>query len=318
MKFLVTGANGDIGEAIGRIIRENWPGASLHGADLGDPWPASELFDRVHGLPRGDDAGFGAALNRLARDIGADCVIPVPEPELRHLAEIRGPADDLPLLMLRSDLVSTMLDKLQTARWLARHGLPAPRTVPLAEAIDGDLPVFVKQARGHGARNTEIVRSPARLAVAKAEAPADAIAQELLEPADREYTCAVFRSGDTLRTLAMRRLLEGGTTMRIVIERHPAVDEILAAIATAADLQGSLNVQIRLTRKGPRVFEINPRFSGTVMMRHRIGFCDLVWSIGAREGRPPPGFEPPLGARVFRLAREVVAPPASSHRKGTT
>jgi len=223
----------------------------------------------------------------------------------------------LPLLMLRPELIATFLDKLETAKWLAQQGLPAPRTVPLASANADDLPVFIKRARGHGTRDTEIVRSAARLKVAMEEAPANAIAQELLEPADREYTCAVFRGGGELRTLAMRRVLEGGTTMRIGIERHAAVDELLRAIAIATDLDGSLNVQLRLTIDGPRVFEINPRFSGTVMMRHRIGFRDLVWAIEARRGQPPPSFEPPIGTRVFRQAREVVAPPESSHRKGT-
>lgn len=318
MKFLVTAANGDIGEAAGRILRETWPDAPLHGADLGDKWPAAEIFDHVHTLPRGDDRHFGEALGALAREIGADCVIPLSEPELRHLAENHGAAGDLPLLMPRPDLIATFLDKLDTAKWLVQHGLPAPRTVPLASANAGDLPIFVKRARGHGSRDTEIVRSAARLKVAMAEAPADAIAQELLEPADREYTCAVFRSGGELRTLTMRRVLEGGTTMRIEIERHAAVDALLEAIAIAADLDGPLNVQLRLTRDGPRVFEINPRFSGTVMMRHRIGFRDLVWAIEARRGQKPPSFEPPVGTRVFRQAREVVAPPANEITEGNS
>lgn len=310
MKFLVTAANGDIGEAIGRILRETWPEAALDGADLGDPWPASALFDTVHVLPPGDDPAYGDALAALARKIGADWVIPVSEPELRHLAETRGPADDLPMLMLPRGLITTFLDKLETANWLARQGIPAPRTAPLAEAGVGDLPLFVKRARGHGGRDTEIVRSAARLEIVKAETSAAFIAQELLEPADREYTCAVFRAGDSLRTVTMRRLLDGGTTVRIDVERHSVIDEVLAAIAGAANLEGSLNVQLRLTENGPRVFEINPRYSGTVIMRHKIGFRDLVWSIEARQGRRPPDFAPPVGTRVFRQSREVVAPPA--------
>jgi len=45
-----------------------------------------------------------------------------------------------------------------------------------------------------------------------------------------------------------------------------------------------MNVQLRLTEQGPRVFEINPRFSSTVLMRHRIGFSDVLWSIQEAEG----------------------------------
>ena len=40
-----------------------------------------------------------------------------------------------------------------------------------------------------------------------------------------------------------------------------------------------------ITKKGPRVFEINPRFSSTVLMRHRLGFTDLLWAIEEAEGK---------------------------------
>jgi carbamoyl-phosphate synthase large subunit len=47
-----------------------------------------------------------------------------------------------------------------------------------------------------------------------------------------------------------------------------------------------MNVQLRLTAAGPRVFEINPRFSSTALMRHRIGFSDVLWSLDEAAGRP--------------------------------
>ena len=56
-------------------------------------------------------------------------------------------------------------------------------------------------------------------------------------------------------------------------------------IAKGLNLQGSMNVQMRLTEKGPRVFEINPRFSSTVLMRHRLGFSDVLWAIDEAEGK---------------------------------
>lgn len=46
-----------------------------------------------------------------------------------------------------------------------------------------------------------------------------------------------------------------------------------------------MNVQLRLTDHGPRVFEINPRFSSTVLMRHRLGFSDVLWAIDEAQGK---------------------------------
>ena len=56
-------------------------------------------------------------------------------------------------------------------------------------------------------------------------------------------------------------------------------------IAQGLDLRGSMNIQLRLTDKGPRVFEINPRFSSTVLMRHRIGYSDVLWALDETEGK---------------------------------
>jgi len=49
-------------------------------------------------------------------------------------------------------------------------------------------------------------------------------------------------------------------------------------------LQGSMNIQLILTDSGPRIFEINPRFSSTVLMRHKLGFCDFLWSLDEAKG----------------------------------
>ena len=51
------------------------------------------------------------------------------------------------------------------------------------------------------------------------------------------------------------------------------------------NLNGSINIQLRLTKNGPRVFEINPRFSSTALMRHRIGFSDVLWAIDEAEDK---------------------------------
>jgi len=55
-------------------------------------------------------------------------------------------------------------------------------------------------------------------------------------------------------------------------------------LAVKLDLVGSINVQLRITENLPKVFEINPRFSSTVLYRHLFGFEDLIWSIEDKLG----------------------------------
>ena len=59
---------------------------------------------------------------------------------------------------------------------------------------------------------------------------------------------------------------------------------LLEKLAVKLNLVGSINVQLRITDNSPKVFEINPRFSSTVLYRHLFGFEDLIWSIEDRLG----------------------------------
>ncbi len=309
-RFLVTGANGDIGEAVGRILREVYPEAQVEGSDLSGPWPARSVFHIVHRLPHAGSAGYIDALCALARR-GFDAIVPTSEPEISRIVADAASVKALPLIMAAPKVVNTFLDKLDTARWLAANGFTPPRSMLLSEASASDLPLIVKPRRGAGGRGQEIVRTPARLALAKSERGEEAMAQQLLEVEDQEYTCAVLCFGTEVRTIVMRRQLAGDKTVKAEVVDVPAIDSMLRSLARAARPEGPLNVQLRMVAGGPKIFEINPRFSSTVMMRHQFGFRDVIWALERHKGIPIPAFCPPVGALAYRLAREVVVLPSA-------
>lgn len=307
--ILVTGASGDIADAIGRIIGERYPDTRLVGSDAGSEWPGRTVFAEMHGLPLASHLDYPAALADLAAASEAELVIPTNEHELRRLAYDPGVAAGLPLLMNPPEALLPFLNKLDTVRWLRAAGLPSPRTCLLAEAGPGDLPLVAKPICGSGSRQILVVRTREQLAAARQILGDEAIAQELLEAAQAEFTCALVRPAGRLLLLAMRRKLLGGLSSEIRIEQHDEIDALLTEIDAALPDYIALNVQLRLTQDGPRIFEINPRISSTAMLRHRAGFEDLVWLIEARLGRPvPERFDPPVGLRVFRRFTEVVVP----------
>ena len=83
----------------------------------------------------------------------------------------------------------------------------------------------------------------------------------------------------------MLRRLMGGFTSWAKVMFDPQVQEMCEKIAVGLNLCGSMNIQLRITNHGPRVFEINPRFSSTVLMRHRFGFTDVLWALAEAEGK---------------------------------
>jgi carbamoyl-phosphate synthase large subunit len=55
------------------------------------------------------------------------------------------------------------------------------------------------------------------------------------------------------------------------------------------------------------IFEINPRFSSTVMFRHLLGFKDLIWSINEIAGKAIEDYIPPqFGTKFYRASQEVI------------
>jgi len=127
-RILVTGANGDIAAAIGRVLLLAFPEVRLMGADLGEAWPGQVVFHEMHVLPRADNSGYIAALRELVEETRATCIIPCTEPELEKLADEYDSVDDLPLLMNSPEIVAIGLDKLRTMEWLTSIGVRIPET----------------------------------------------------------------------------------------------------------------------------------------------------------------------------------------------
>jgi carbamoyl-phosphate synthase large subunit len=310
-RFLVTGVSGDVGSAIGRILAEKYPAAERFGTDISGAckWRDRRIFPVAYALPRGADKGYLACLRKVIELTKATAVIPTSEEELRALSAHSAKISDLPILMNEPEIILRCLDKLETARWLDEIGVPVPITKKLLDAESSDLPVIVKPRFSRGSKGIEIVRSVERLRLVQKERDNSAVAQSLLDVEDSEFTCALFRAKSDDRTLTMRRTLVGGMTSRIMVEQHEAIDRVLKTILANLPDRALINVQLRMTEKGPYVFEINPRVSGTVMMRHRVGFSDLVWWIETRHGGGMPSFITPEGAMVFRAYNEIVVQP---------
>jgi carbamoyl-phosphate synthase large subunit len=305
--LIVTGANGDIGEAIGRILRAAFANVVLIGVDVegAGAWPGRRTFDDMRAVPRATDKRYFDTMVSLNGAFSPAWIIPTSEAELDVISRSPEALSGLPLLMNGHDVIQWFLDKESTAAWLSEIGVPVPRTTPVGDATERDLPLIVKPRRGRGGRGVELVETELRLRAAK-EAQPDAIAQEFVGTPDQEFTCALLKCADVVRSITMRRKLSGGMTSWIRVEEHPAITAVLEQIAERLPDSSAVNVQLRLHNDSAYVFEINPRLSGTVMMRHSVGFSDLIWWLGSYEGLEPPDFVSPLGTEVFRVSSEVV------------
>jgi carbamoyl-phosphate synthase large subunit len=300
--LLVTGCGGDIGLTLGTIALETGAANRVVGCDMNTNHPGSAVFDACETIPRADSPDFPAALARLADKHRIDAIVPTSEAEITRLAA-EGALESFhgrDVITANRKAVEAGLDKFNTYRMLTEAGLPAPWTVIVGEGEPKSFPCIFKPRRGQGGKGLKRVEQKDASTVAAGHK--DFVWQELILPDEPEYTCGLYctKHGE-VRTIIFSRRLQGDITRTAEVVEHAGIDVLLRKIARAADLCGSINVQLRVDREGPKVFEINPRFSSTVGFRHRLGFRDFIWSLEERRGLAIEDFAPAqIGTRVYR------------------
>ena len=103
------------------------------------------------------------------------------------------------------------------------------------------------------------------------------------------------------RILVLKRLLINGYTGKgLVVDNH-LINDYIENIAKAFNRSGLFNIQLRLTDEGPKLFEINPRLSSTLVFRDKLGFHDLRWWMSECLNIKLPNYKPvPEGTKIYR------------------
>lgn len=308
--ILVTGAGGDIGQSIGKILRQHEICQNLVGADIELESAAKFIFSTFCLLPRCDSHEYFESLEKLVKQYSIDMIIPASEQEIRFFTEhpeLEESFADI-LILANKDSRKVGLDKLATVDFLKSNGFAFPKTSLLKNVDIPEYPIIIKSRYGAGSKHIFIVDNDEDFVHLKKRYP-DFLAQEYISSIKEEYTCGLFRSekGVVRHIIMHRRMMEGGQTGYGKIVESAAIAQLLEGIATHFNLRGSINVQLRLSDQVPIVFEINPRISSTVLFRHLLGFHDIIWSIQDKLGITLSNYiPPPIHAKFYKGYSEYV------------
>ena len=303
---LISGAGGDVGVSAIQIIREYQADAKIIGLDVNSENAAPLLCDEFVQAPPASSSQYFPFLKDTFRTFTPDVFIPTSDSEIVALC-VQGIKEFPDTLLPNSTAVNVFRDKLTTFEYLQGIGLPVPWTTPLDQFQGNDQPVIVKPRIGRGSQEVFCIDSVADL-------PgnlnyADFIAQELLKPAEAEVTAAVYRSrAGEIRILQLRRKLVGGSTSSCEVIFNQEADRQIRSLAERLDLWGPINVQFMLTQDGPRIFEVNARLSSTILIRHTMGFTDLIWWLKELQSEDIQHWVPPaLGTIGVKVPTSMVS-----------
>lgn len=284
--ILITGIGGDIGQSIATIVREEYPGIQLIGTDISLEHAGSIFVDIFIKIPMASSPIYLESIRSLMSEHSVDIIIPTSEQELSVFAPLIDEFGGNRCITAGIKVIDIGIDKFKTNRFISSLGIPAPWTVLATKESPLKFPCIFKAQSGSGSKNIFNVDNQEEADFLVKKYP-NSVFQELLEPAEQEVTCAVYRSknGEVAVVQLLRKLMGDATGWAKVVYNNEIL-EMCKKIAIGMDLYGSMNIQLRVTELGPRVFEINPRFSSTVLMRHRLGFCDLLWALKESQGLP--------------------------------
>ena len=282
---LVTGVGGTLAQAIIKSLRMAKRDYRIIGVNS-LPWGAGLfMVDRGYVVP--PVAEPEAYLGRLAEIIQGErvqAVIPGTHHDMEFLSK-NAARLQAKVIVSPPAIMAICNDKLQTAGWLEEHGFAFPETILAANRMHAEFPGFpcvVKPRFESGSRGVTVVHDVAELMLA-IKGIDDGFQHPVIQANldGPEYTVGGFylEGEGCLGLVSMRRELAAGSTLWAEIDPNPDVLAYCRRIVEELKPLGPANIQLRLTRRGPVAFEINPRFSTTTVARAHFGFNEVDFAV---------------------------------------
>jgi carbamoyl-phosphate synthase large subunit len=306
---------GGHGEQILKALLEDKSGlVRIYGADANPNCPQFKQVEKSFVLPMANDPAYMPTLLDICRENGVKALFHGCEPELklfsRERAQIEGNGIFLPINP--SDVIDTCMDKVKTAAFLSSAGFEPPKFVKVSSVENlGDVdffPAVVKPSiGGGGSANCYIVQSPKELQALAVfldieHSGQEFMIQEYVGTPDNEFTVGVLfdMDGNFINSIAIRRELKGQLNIRLsvpnrtrktalgerlvissgishgYVDTFPEVTGPCEELAKKLGARGAINVQCRFVDGKVKVFEINPRFSGTTSIRAMMGYNEPI------------------------------------------
>ena len=269
---------------------------------------ASQVEDFV-ALPPAHAPDYLEKLLQACKRWGIKALFHGCEPELKLFAQYREviEAEGVFVPINTTSLIQLCMDKSSLNLRLEELGYAPPRYTMVSDAdalraIDW-FPVVVKPSiDGGGSANVYISQTQKQLmAMAEylgiGETGRGFVVQEYVGRPEDEYTVGVLHdlNGKFIDSIAVKRDLSGGLNVRTAVQNRTSQTELGSRLVISSGVRqgrigkfpdvtaqcreiadslgscGPLNLQCRFVNGKVKVFEINPRYSGTTSLRAMIG-----------------------------------------------
>jgi carbamoyl-phosphate synthase large subunit len=283
IKVLLTGAGGDQSVFIWKALKQSSLETRIVACDSNYLSVGLYRTDRGYVIPEASAEDFLPRIKEIIDTEKIDIVMTGGMAEMMVLAES---AEEILketgayVVAPPFEILKVAGDKWLLVNFLKSNGFDYPRScIPEDEEEyvrflrEVPFPYIVKGRFGAGSK--QLARAGNRKELEQfLPAVENPIIQEYLLPDDEEFTVGCFcdRRSRVVGTIVMKRTLGHGLTHKAHVLHHEEISRYCESIAEKLGYVGPLNLQLRLTERGPVLFEINPRFSSTESARAYFNF----------------------------------------------
>lgn len=290
MNILVTAVGSELAFSVIKALKLARFTFKLYGSDINKEVAGKYWCDQFYQVPLAkNEADYIQKLKEIVQNEGINVIIPTNDVEIltlsRYKEEFQKFCNCL-IIINTSEEVQRFNDKWLSYLWFDENQIPCPKTYLISDLMkDKDklsqltFPMILKPRIGGGSRSIFRINSAEELLRYSLVMP-DHVLQEYLYPDNEEYTAGVYRTrDDEVFLIVLKRTLKFGMTNTAETVFDSDLENFVRQSILKTRLRGSVNIQFRLTDQGPKVLEINPRFSGTTGIRANFGFNDVEMSI---------------------------------------
>lgn len=312
IRALVTAiGGGGHGEQILKALLQDKSGVvQVFGGDANPNCPQFKHVEKAFVLPFASDPAYLTAVLDICAKHEIRALFHGCEAELKLFSQERQRIEDKGIFLPinPAHVIDICMDKVRTAEFLNEAGFEPPAFAEITCTKNlGDVnffPAVVKpRVGGGGSANCHIVQSARELEALAVlldieHTGQSFMIQEYVGTPEQEYTVGVLHDmdGNFVNSIALKRELIGQLNIRLKVpnrtNRHdfgqnlvissgvshgyvgsfPEVTTRCEDLAKAIGAKGAINIQCRLVEGKVKVFEINPRFSGTTSIRAMMGY----------------------------------------------
>jgi len=279
INILVTGAGGGVGQGVIKslnLIKDL--SVNIYAADMSEFAAGLYFTENRELVPPISSSQYIEKIISLCQHHRIDYYIPGTDLELELCAQNREQIYSLSktkVVVSGIELIKIGNDKLLTADTLKKLDFPFAKTINAADWTSSHnfiFPVIVKPKIGCRSIGVSLEQNyigvENRIAQEK-----NLVIQEHIGNPNNEYTCTVVVCrGRVIGSLALKRDLRSGDTFRAFPVNNEGLTNFIEDLALKLNVEGSINIQLRMRDNEPVVFELNCRFSGTTPFCSLLGF----------------------------------------------